>query len=235
MSQSVVITGAARGIGRALTDHFIQQGKYHVIAIVRNDESARRLQQQWDTLAPARRVTLLAADFADAAEVSALAQTLSAEKNIAVFINNAGIFHAGGEDVSYQQLVELTAVNFLAPVRLTQAIVDIMKNNQSGYIFNIVSNAARRGLPGIGAYSASKHALLGFSESLRLDLLPYHIKVSNINPAFVDTDMTRDFPGVAEQDKIQTADVVNCIDFLLSLSPGAIVPNIDLECGRFFH
>ncbi|MFP1951661.1 SDR family oxidoreductase [Lonsdalea quercina] len=235
MTSSLVITGASRGIGKRLATRFIQQGKYDVIAIVRDREAGQRLQREWESLSPTCRITLLEADLSDSEDVASLCRRLENEPNIDVFINNAGIFHGGTEAIMPLQLAELTAVNFLAPVQLIQAVLPAMKRKRMGYIFNIVSNAARRVLPGIGAYSASKHALLGFSESLMLDLLSHNIKLSNINPAFVDTDMTRDFPGVMAEDKIQTDDVVNCVQFLLSLSPGAIVPNVDLECCRFLR
>ncbi|RLM22670.1 hypothetical protein BIY29_11800 [Brenneria alni] len=233
MSKSIIITGAARGIGKAVTEHFIQQGEYDVIAIIRRHDQVEQLKAEWQSINPSCRIDLRAADFSNSQEVRQLCQALAQEKNIAILINNAGIFYGGTADIDYQQLFDLTSVNFLSPFLITQTVINQMQENKQGYIFNIISNSARRAIPGIGAYSASKHALLGFSESLMLDLIPYNIKVSNINPAFVDTDMTRDFPGVSADDKIQTRDIIRCISFLLSLSAGAIIPNIDLECASF--
>ncbi|MBJ7222054.1 MULTISPECIES: SDR family oxidoreductase [unclassified Brenneria] len=233
MSKSVVITGAARGIGKAVTEYFIQQGEYDVIAIIRRHDRIEQLMTEWQNINPSCRIDIKAADFSDRHAVEKVCRALSQKKNIAVLINNAGIFYSGTVDIDYQRLLDLTTVNFLSPFLITHTVVNLMRENKQGYIFNIASNSARRPIPGIGAYSASKHALLGFSESLMLDLLPYNIKVSNINPAFVDTDMTRGFPGVTANDKIQTDDIVRCISFLLSLSAGAIVPNIDVECVKF--
>jgi short-subunit dehydrogenase len=184
-------------------------------------------------LNPACRLVIKVVDFSDTDAVQTLCHDLGKNKNLAVLINNAGIFMPGTTDIEYQNLLDMTEVNFFAPFLLTQAVSHAMQKNKQGYIINIASNAARRVISGIGAYSASKHALLGLSGSLMLELLPHNIKVTNINPGFTNTDMTRHFPNLADDEKIQPQDIVNCISFLLSLSPGAIIPNIDVECARF--
>ncbi|OCJ29074.1 SDR family oxidoreductase [Serratia sp. 14-2641] len=233
MKKFAVITGASRGIGKAITEDFIKKAVFDVMAIVRTPSLAEHLREEWTMLNPACRLVIKVVDFSDTDAVQTLCHDLGKNKNLAVLINNAGIFMPGTTDIEYQNLLDMTEVNFFAPFLLTQAVSHAMQKNKQGYIINIASNAARRVISGIGAYSASKHALLGLSGSLMLELLPHNIKVTNINPGFTNTDMTRHFPNLADDEKIQPQDIVNCISFLLSLSPGAIIPNIDVECARF--
>lgn len=233
MKKLAVITGASRGIGKAITEDFIKKASFDVMAIVRTTSLSEQLREEWRMLNPACHIVIKTADFDDADSVQTLCHDLGKNKNLAVLINNAGIFMPGTTDIEYQDLLDMTKVNFFAPFLLIQAVSHVMQKNKQGYIINIASNSARRTISGIGAYSASKHALLGISGSLMLELLPYNIKVTNINPGFTNTDMTRNFPYVEDDEKIQPQDIVNCISFLLSLSPGAIIPHIDVECSRF--
>ncbi|OSN11787.1 hypothetical protein AU512_01555 [Lonsdalea iberica] len=145
MTSSIVITGASRGIGKALATRFIQQGKYDLIAIVRNREAGERLQREWERLSPTCRITLLEADLANSEEVASLCRKLEDEPSIEVFINNAGIFHGGTEAITPLPLAQLTAVNFLAPVQLIQAVLPAMKKNGRGT--SSISSATQREEP----------------------------------------------------------------------------------------
>ncbi|AUI85495.1 hypothetical protein BS333_03350 [Vibrio azureus] len=234
MENTIVVTGASRGIGKAIAESFLFKGTHHVIAVTRNDLQASRLLEEWSKFNSECLLEIKACDFSDEKSVRELCSDLSDQKNIEILINNAGVFSSGTLDSSYQDVINMTKVNFFSPFLLTQTISKIMQKNKRGYIFNIISNTARRAFPGIGAYSASKHALLGLSESLRLELLSSNVSVTNINPSFVNTDMTSDFPDIADTDKIQTDDIVKCVDFLLTLSPGAIIPNMDIECSKHY-
>lgn len=233
MKKLAVITGASGGIGKAITEDFIKKASFDVMAIVRTPLLAEHLREEWTMLNPACHFAIKVVDFSDIGAVQILCHDLGKNKNLAILINNAGIFIPGTTDIEYQNVMNMTKVNFFAPFLLIQAVSHAMQKNKQGYIINIVSNSARRTISGIGAYSASKHALLGISGALMLEFLPYNIKVTNINPGFTNTNMTRNFPGLADDEKIQPQDIVNCINFLLSLSPGAIIPNIDVECSRF--
>lgn len=234
MKKTVVITGSSRGIGKSITEHFIKKGGAKVICVVRNSAAVEILKREWHEINPSCLIDIKIADFCDANAVDDLCLELNSESQIDVLINNAGVFFEGALNATESQLHQMMNVNFFSALKILKAVASVMdKSNNGGHIFNIVSNAARRAIPGIGAYSASKHALLGFSDSLMFDLLSKKIKLSNINPAFVNTDMTSTFQGVRDDEKIQTSDIVKCIDFLLSLSPGAVLPNVDIECASF--
>lgn len=187
---SWIVTGASRGLGRHLVAGLAGRG-LKCIAIARD---AARLQALAAAHAP--HVVPCALDLADAEAIApALARVLEAEPAIDGLINNAGIGR-------YAPLLEHTEaesraivqVNFTAVVQLTHAVLPRLVAQRRGHIVNIASDLARRPLANMAVYTATKHALAGFSHSLLREVKDQGVKVSLVNPGIIDTD----FGGTAE-------------------------------------
>lgn len=174
----VLISGATSGIGLAAVTAFQEKG-WKVWAGHR--------QNIPDALKQRERVRLIPLDVTNEEEVrSAIQAILKEDGRIDALINNAGYGLIGAEEcVTVKEAEELFQVNFFGPLRLTQAVLPAMRQQQSGHIINISSGVGIHSLPGLGLYSASKFALEGLSESLAATLSPWNIKVSIVEPGFV--------------------------------------------------
>lgn len=177
----VLISGATSGIGLATTKAFKERGwkvwaGYH--------------QHIPDELKQMENVTLCHLDVTDDRLVQAAIETiLKMDGRIDALINNAGYGLIGPEEcVTLNEAQHLFDVNFFGPLRLIQAVLPTMRQQQSGHILNISSGVGIYSLPGLGLYSTSKFALEGLSESLAATLSHWNIKVSVIEPGFVKND-----------------------------------------------
>jgi len=181
-----VITGASRGIGRATARAL--HGRGATVGLIAR--SRRELDELAHELDP--RAGVATADVAERDQVEAaianLAETLGP---IDILVNNAGIG-------AYKSMLEeapdtfehLMRVNYLGTVYATLAVLDAMAARRRGHIVNVASVAGKLGAPFEAAYSASKFAVVGMSESLAAEVHPFGIAVSLVNPGPVDTDFT---------------------------------------------
>lgn len=177
----VLISGATSGIGLATAKAFQERG-WKVWAGYR--------QYIPDDLKQMKNVTLCQLDVTDDLLVQgAIEAILKKDGRIDALINNAGYGLIGPEEcVTLNEAQHLFDVNFFGPLRLVQAVLPTMRQQQSGHILNVSSGAGIYALPGLGLYSASKFALEGLSESLAATLSHWNIKVSVIEPGFVKND-----------------------------------------------
>ncbi len=172
---TVLVTGANRGIGRALLEEALTRGAEHVYAGTRAPLSH-----------PDPRVTPLTLDVTSPAHIEKAVQAIN---SLDVLINNAGI--ARYDDLSDRAIVERhLAVNFFGPYAMTQAFLPHVIRAR-GAIINILSTNALAPLPLIPAYSISKAAAFNMTQSLRALLAPQGVRVHAVLTGPVDTDMTR--------------------------------------------
>ncbi|MCK7558534.1 SDR family oxidoreductase [Chitinophaga sedimenti] len=161
---NAVITGASKGIGRAVAERLAREG-FNVAICARN---AQHLQEAADGIRrqhPSVKVLAEAADMGDKAAVLAFAQKVKAEfGSIDILVNNAGIFVPGA---LYQEedghLEKMMTVNLYSAYHLTRALLPDMIARNKGHIFNLCSTASHKAYPNGGSYSITKYALLGFS------------------------------------------------------------------------
>jgi NAD(P)-dependent dehydrogenase (short-subunit alcohol dehydrogenase family) len=180
---SVLVTGAARGIGRAIVDHLASTG-WDVIAGVRTDQDADAV-----TRAHPQRVSAVILDITDAGHIAKLAKSLP--ERLDAVINNAGIVVAGPvETISPDSWREQLEVNVIGQCAVTQAVLPQLRKARGRVLF-ISSVNGRIATPMLGPYSASKFALEAAADALRIELRAWGIPVVLIEPAQTDTDMWR--------------------------------------------
>jgi uncharacterized protein len=191
--QVVLITGASSGIGRAVAEAFAHQGAKLVLSGRRQDrlDSLRERLHGVD-------VTVVPADLADPSSAQPLvASTLDAYGRLDVLVNNAGFgTQARFEEMTEQDVAKMFAVNVLSPMALARAAVSTMRRQGAGSIVNVASVGGVVAHPLNVAYCASKHALVGFSKSLRLELSGTGIRVVAVCPGATKTE----FFEVAKRD-----------------------------------
>jgi len=191
--KTVLVTGASRGIGRAIATKFADSGAAVIVHYHKNKQKAE------ETLRNLKKGDhfIIAADMADPLSIQEMVKSISVRLGkIDVLINNAGIFEeAPFAEVSYQGWQNVwnrtIGTNLLGPANLTFLVVKKMIENGGGKIINISSRGAFRGEPEASCYGASKAGLNAMSQSMAKALGPHNILVYVIAPGFVETDMTR--------------------------------------------
>jgi NAD(P)-dependent dehydrogenase (short-subunit alcohol dehydrogenase family) len=177
---SVLVTGATRGIGRATTLWLSGRG-WDVIAGVRRAEDAEALTGE--------RITTVPLDITDADQVAALDGVLPSQLDAVV--NNAGVVVAGPvEATPAAELRRQLEVNVVGQASVTQAVLPRLRVSRGRVIF-LSSVSGLIATPMFGPYNASKFALEGLADALRLELAPWGIRVVLIEPAQTDTDLWR--------------------------------------------
>lgn len=178
----VLVTGAARGIGRA-TVLRLAGGGWDVIAGVRRAEDGDVLA------AEAAHITPVVLDITDDAQVASVADGLPPDLDAVV--NNAGVVVGGPvEAVPLDELRRQLEVNVVGQASVTQSVLPRLRRSQGRVVF-VSSLSGRVATPMFGPYNASKFALEGMADALRMELAPWGIKVSLVEPAQTDTDLWR--------------------------------------------
>lgn len=177
--QKILVTGASSGIGKAIFEHLQTIGQ-DVIGTSRN-------QQLVD-----RKDDFILLDVTDDKSVAAcVSQFLDRFGKIDVLINNAGYGLAGAiEDTSIDEAQQQFDTNFFGAVRMVKAVLPSMRQQRSGLIINISSLGGMIGMPFQAFYAASKFALQGFVEALRVEIAPFNIRATNIVPGDFNTSFT---------------------------------------------
>ena len=175
----ILITGITSGFGRAMASR-LQADGHKVYGTHRKD------------CEPIPGVTYIKADVRDPESIDETVKTvLDAEGRIDVFINNAGMGIGGPLEFTSTDDARLQMdVNFMGMVRFLNAVVPVMRAQRHGHIICISSIGGLMGLPYQGMYSASKFAIEGYCEALRLELRQFGIKVTVINPGDFFTGFT---------------------------------------------
>lgn len=220
----IVITGATKGIGRALAEVFAREG-HHLAVCARNAEDLERLVAELGQQYPAAKVYAQAADLSTREGAEGFADYVkSVLPTVDVLVNNAGVFLPGGvtdiaDDGSFETMLNL---NVLSVHYLTRALLPLMLEQQSGHIFNLCSIASF--MP-YGAYAVSKFALLGYTKSLRKELLDKRIRVTAVMPGATLTPAWDGAPF--PEDRFMPAeDVAEAILSAWKLSPRTVIEEI---------
>jgi NADP-dependent 3-hydroxy acid dehydrogenase YdfG len=225
MNKVAFITGATGGIGHAVGQELLAQD-YKVVSI-----DIDSVNQNSDT------VLSIKCDVTKLGEIQdAVAQCMKKFGRIDILFNAAGRSHLGTvEELSQQALQDVYNVNVLGTFNVCQTVLPVMKNQKAGHIFNMGSMRGLQCAPGKAAYCMSKFAVRGFSKTLTLETRDMGIRVTCINPGFVQTDLIRHRIAnekLQPSDLVQPKDIAQTVLWILSLSPGAEVEEVTL--GRLW-
>ena len=185
----VLITGASSGIGKAAAFEFASKGA-QVALVARNKVELNKVQRVIQEKGDA--VEAFVFDLTDISRIGILVRNIRKhfETSVDILVNNAGMEVSGKlEEVPLDSVTRVLQVNCLAPLELARQVLPEMKRKQSGQIINITSGAGTRGLPGNSANSASKFALNGWTESLRVEVRQYGIDVISFSPGPTKTNI----------------------------------------------
>jgi uncharacterized protein len=183
----VVVTGASSGFGELTARRFARAGSSVVLAARRVDR-LETLVREFE--AYGRAALAVGCDVTDLGQIHALRDRV-AERfgRCDALINNAGIPGGGRfEDLSDEQIQRVIDVNTLGVMRCTKAFLPMLLERRRGHIVNVASLAGRYATPGASVYSASKHAVVAFSEALSYELAPKGVLVTSVNPRFARTE-----------------------------------------------
>lgn len=183
----VIITGASSGIGKAIVQQVAEQGA-HLVLVARREETlqeiAKNLKHRFDTQA-----LVMAMDVTQPENIEQLvSHTLAEFGRIDILVNGAGYGEfKRATEFSYQEIQDMFRLNTFAMMYLSQLIAFEMAQQGSGHIFFVASIAGKIATPASSVYSASKFAIIGYANALRLELQEAGIQVTTVNPGPVDT------------------------------------------------
>lgn len=186
--KTALITGAGRGIGRATALAFAKEG-INVGLVGRTLENLQKVAEELKAYDV--KVAMATADVANLESITAAVESIRAELGaIDILVNNAGISKFGKFlELSPEEWTNIVDVNLKGVYYTTRAVLPEMIERQTGDIINISSTAGQKGAPITSAYSASKAAVIGMSESLMLEVRKHNIRVVTLTPSTVATDM----------------------------------------------
>jgi NAD(P)-dependent dehydrogenase (short-subunit alcohol dehydrogenase family) len=186
----VLITGSSSGIGLLTAIEFAQNG-YSVVSTMRDLGRSGRLDEAAQNAGVRDKLDLRRLDVTDFNSIGrAVDGIVRDHSRIDVLVNNAGFSMAGFvEDLSLSEIREQFETNFFGNVAMSKAVLPVMRRQKSGHIIQVASVAGLVSTPLLGAYCSSKHALEGFSESLRIETHSLGVRVVLVEPGAFDTDI----------------------------------------------
>src|ERR1044071_6303161 len=170
---NVIITGASRGLGRAIADIFASNG-HNLYITSMNEVRLYKTMEELLTKYPAITIKAKAFDLSKKKQTQEFGKWCLQQCSPDILVNNAGSFTgANVHDEADGALEEMIETNLYSAYHLTRVIIPEMQKKKSGHIFNMSSIAGLKAYPGGGSYSISKYALHGFSVNLREELKPH--------------------------------------------------------------
>ena len=223
-----IITGASRGIGRAVALDLAKQG-YILVLIAR---TAEKLKEVADIIKKSGGLCdAYPTDISNFTQIDQIMDSIiSKHERVDVLFNNAGIIHRGSENLTHEQINSVIDINLKGAIYITNKVIPVMKQQKSGYIINLSSRSGVEGSPGSSVYSASKFGLVGYSESLFHGLMQDGIKVTAICPDYVNTDMPQWISAEKKGLLIPQEEIVRAINYLLQSARQTAIKEMVIYC-----
>ena len=189
--KTAFITGASRGIGRAIATELARQGIQHLILVARDRQKLAEVAAEITSRSV--KVTTLSLDLTQVSSIDiAIAQAWRTHRPIHLLINCAGVAHqAPFLETQLPKVHEEISINLLGMITVTRLMAKRMAKQQEGTIVNVSSLMGKVAAPTMSTYSATKFAIIGFTQALRSELAERNIKVITLLPTLTDTDMAR--------------------------------------------
>ncbi|KAA9004738.1 3-ketoacyl-ACP reductase [Paenibacillus spiritus] len=220
-----IVTGGARGLGKATAVALAKEGA-HIGLLARTEETLKKTAAEIEALGV--KVAYAAVDIASKEEVEAAVRKLKNELGDAdILINNAGIASFGKVlEMDPEEWKQIIDINVMGTYYVTRAVLPQLIAKNAGDIINISSTNGLNGAATSSAYSASKFAVIGFTESLAQEVRRNNIRVSALTPSTIATDMAMDLKLIQENNDakfVQPEDVAEFIVNQLKLNPRVYV------------
>lgn len=235
--RTAIVTGAGRGLGRAIARGFAREGASLVLTARSHDELAATAEE---LSASGAKVLVLPGDITDEAHVEAVfRQTLDRFGRLDLLVNNAGAFDGGPlDELATEDWDKVIAVNLRAPFLCTRAAMRVMKPRRSGRIINIGSISAQRVRPHSAPYSASKHGLWGLTQVTALEGRDFGITCCCLHPGNIQverrhTDQPEDAEPMMTPDEIaEVAVLMATLPAHVEMLEAIVLPHQQLYVGR---
>ncbi|MHA4808202.1 SDR family oxidoreductase [Flavitalea flava] len=226
---NTIITGASKGLGRAIAEKFAAGG-YNLVLCSRNEVVLNQAVEELKAKYPGIGVHAKAFDLGDKEQARLFGRwILDLRISIDVLVNNAGQFIPGSINNEQDGALEtMIGVNLYSAYYLTRALLPKMMEEKRGHIFNMCSIASLQAYSNGGAYSVSKFALAGFSKNLREEMKPFGIKVTGVYPGAAYTDSWAG-SGIDPLRIMEAGDIAQMVWAASQLSPQATVEEILLR------
>ena len=223
---NILISGASRGIGKAIAEIFAENG-HNLFITSRSDIALYKAMEELQNKYPAATIKAKAFDLSKSVEAKKAGNWLIDAGIVPdILVNNAGTFEPGSVFSEPDGLIERQiATNLYSAYHLTRTVLPKMILRKSGHIFNMCSIASLHAYHNGGAYSISKYALHGFSKNLREEMKPFNIKVTAIHPGAVLTDSWGDFDN-SKKRIMEAGDIAKMVYISSQLSPAACIEDI---------
>ncbi|MFN8580686.1 MAG: SDR family NAD(P)-dependent oxidoreductase [Gemmatimonadaceae bacterium] len=223
MRPTALVTGASKGIGRAIARRLSRT--HAIVATARSETLLEGLARE--IRADGGTCRILAVDLRRPTEIAERLRTLDLD----VVVNNAGVMHKKPiVELTAEEWHEMVDVNYNALFHVTQAVVPAMLQRGAGHVVNIASIAGRSAFVGGAAYASTKHAVMGFSESLMLELRDRGVRVSVVCPGSVATDMV-----AADGDTswmLKPDDVAEAVATVVASPAHALIYHVEVRAAR---
>jgi short-subunit dehydrogenase len=225
---NVIITGASKGLGKAIAEKFAAAGNT-LLLCARSEDTLRATQEGLFQSCPQCNIEIMDIDISKKNNAIAFGKFCLQHGTPDILINNAGSFLPGNiheeEDGTFECMLE---TNLYSAYHLTRTVLPAMMEAKSGHIFTMCSTASVEAYTNGGSYSISKFALLGLSKNLRAELRSYNIKVTAVIPGAVYTD-SWSATGISPERIMQVNDIAAMVYAASLLSPQACVEEILLR------
>lgn len=217
--KKILITGGSGGLGKAIAQELAKNNK--VIIVSTNEEKCKQT-------AKALKCDYYVCDVSDYCQVEKMIKKIG---KVDVLINNAGLWIQEELDLNdFARIQKVVEVNLLGVINCTKACLPVMKKSQSGQIININSQAGINYKKERVVYNASKWGVTGFSKSLEDEVKKYGIKVTDIMPGKMKTDMFKKMNiEKSMADGLDTKEVAKLIRFILSLPKDVNIPEVGIK------
>jgi 3-oxoacyl-[acyl-carrier protein] reductase len=224
-----VITGASKGIGRSIAENLSRE-KMRLVLVSRNSALLEKLKQELPS--DNKNILVITANLEnDSAPETVIRKAAEKFGQIDVLVNNAGrAVSKKIEDTGIGDWNALMNLNARAPFFLTKEVLKYLEKSDLKHVINIGSVVDTKGYENQAAYTASKHALLGFSKVLAMEGQRYGIKVNVISPGGVDTELVTDMrPDINRDELISPEDISELVIFLLKQGGNAAIDHIKVR------
>jgi NADP-dependent 3-hydroxy acid dehydrogenase YdfG len=240
MNRTILITGATSGFGKSIAQLFARNS-YHVIITGRREERLKTLKDELESQNDCK-VTTTRFDIRNKHEVTSAIEALRAEvQKIDILVNNAGLASGlsaidEGDTEDWDLMID---TNIKGLLYVTRQVLPLMKQQRSGHIFNIGSTAGKVAYKNGNVYCATKFAVDALNQSMRIDLLPYGIKVTGINPGMAETefslvrfkgDEARARKVYEDIQPLQAEDIANVVYYCATLPPHFCINDLTMTC-----